>query len=66
MDMEFLFDRPFRKSQITTREEGWIIRRMGTGGTVPLILIFRNMEERSSLRPDCFTPHPRNTATGTL
>jgi len=58
MNMEFFFDRPFRKSHITTREEGWVIRRMGTGGNVPLILIFGNMEERSSLRPDRFIPHP--------
>jgi hypothetical protein len=52
------FDRPFRKSQIKRREEGWVNRRMVIGGTVPLILIFGNMEERSPLRPDRFAPHP--------
>jgi hypothetical protein len=35
---------------------------MGTGGNVPLILIFGNMEERSSLSHDRFTPHPGKTA----
>jgi len=66
MNMEFFFDRPLRKSQIATRVEGWVIRRVGTGGNVPLILIFGNMEERSSLRTDRFTPHPGKTATGNL
>ena len=32
------FYRPFRKNQITTRAECWVIRRMGTGGTIPPIL----------------------------
>jgi hypothetical protein len=56
------FYKCFRKSQITTREEGWVMRSMGVGGTVPLILIFGNMEQRSSLRPDRFIPHPGKTA----
>jgi hypothetical protein len=62
----FFIYRPFRKSKITTLEEVWVIRRMWTGGTIPLIPIFGNMEERSFLRPDRFTPHPGKTAPGTF
>jgi hypothetical protein len=39
---------------------------MVTGGTVPLILIFGNVEERSPLRPDRFDPHPGETADSEL